>query len=350
VAITRARDRVFISGLRGRPSKNNARGKPHPFLERVYEWLSERGWAVDEAIPQTGELPPVAPVRHAYSIDRVLLSKAASAATPESVLAAPLSYSLIDAFEQCPRRATYRVVARLPEVGGPERRLRARRNWETPDQLEVAPDDSLLASGDYGEVLHKALELWAIDKRAGAQGRPAATLIAEAATLVALSPGRSQAQTAERALEKIAKEFVAWTPLLIEARFTLDFGEEGRPLLVIGYLDLLARDGEGRVCLVDYKTGGARGRHFGLQLGLYRTAARDVYGFADVRCFVGRVKDDVFSLEPVEPVSDEELRQRIIRVRDGLLARDTQPVAGAWCGTCGYRAAPCMDYQKPKRT
>ncbi|HXN09557.1 MAG TPA: ATP-dependent DNA helicase [Candidatus Acidoferrales bacterium] len=349
VAITRARDRVFISGLRGRPSKQNASGKPHAFLERVYDWLSERGWAADEAIPKSAKVPLVAAVRRDHAIERVKHGEAGFITPAESVLAAPLSYSLIDTFEQCPRRATYRAIVHLPEVGGTERRRRAQRDWETPDAIEIASDDSLLASGDYGEVLHKALELWAIDKRAGARVRPAGTLIADAAAQVALSPGRSQAHMAERALEKISQAFDAWTPLLAEARFTLDFGEEGKPLLVIGYLDLLARNGDGRMCLVDYKTGEARGTHFGLQLGLYRAAARDVYGFPDVRCFVGRVKGDAFSLEPIEPVSDAELRRRITRVRDGLLARDTQPIAGAWCGTCGYRAAPCMDYQKAKR-
>ena len=348
VAITRARDRVFISGLRGRPSKHNARGKPHSFLERVYEWLSQRGWIADEAIPDTTGLPAVRTGGRSRSIERVKLVERGCTAATESVLAAPLSYSLIAAFEQCPRRATYRAIVRLPEVGGAERRQRARHNWETPDPIEVATDDSLLASGAYGEVLHKALELWAIDKRSGGKARPAGTLIADAAALVGLSPGRVQAQMAEGALERIAKAFASWTPLLVEARFTLDFGDEGKPLLVIGYLDLLARDGDGRVCLVDYKTGGARGVHFGLQLSLYRAAARDVYGFEDARCFVGRLKDDAFSLEPVEPVSERELRRRIIRVWDGLLARDTQPIAGAWCGTCGYRAAPCMDFQQAK--
>jgi hypothetical protein len=60
------------------------------------------------------------------------------------------------------------------------------------------------------------------------------------------------------------------------------------------------------------------------------------------------VQDDAFTLEPVEPVADDELRRRIVQVRDRLLARDTQPLAGAWCATCGYRGAPCQDYQRSK--
>ena len=347
VAITRARDRVFLSGLRGKPSKNNPHGKPHSFLERVYEWLSDRGWRADESVPQTTHLPPLVPVNRSGPLGGVKLTSAGTAQAAESTLAAPLSYSLISAFEECPRRATYRAIMRLPEVGGAHR-LRARHDEETPDALAIAPDDSLLASGEYGEVLHKALELWATDKRSGAQARSAQAVVTDAAAAVSLAPGRSQFQLAQRALENVAREFAAWTPLLSEARFTLDFGEEGRPLLVIGYLDLLARDTDGRICLVDYKTGGARGTHFGLQFGLYRAAVRDVFGLIVERCFIGRVKDEAFSLEPIEPASDSEVRERVRGVRDGLLSRDTRPLAGAWCGTCGYRAAPCMDFKKPQ--
>ncbi len=101
---------------------------------------------------------------------------------------------------------------------------------------------------------------------------------------------------------------------------------------------------------MDYKTGGVRGAPVGLQLGLYAAAARRAYGVDVQRCFVGRIADDEFTLEPVLPVPDDELQATIVRVRDGLLQRDTRAIAGAWCGTCGYRAAPCMDYQKAKRT
>jgi DNA helicase-2/ATP-dependent DNA helicase PcrA len=350
VAITRARDRVFISGLRGKPSKQNANGKAHAFLERVYEWLAQREWAADEVIAEAKGLATAQAGRRDLRAERPKVSEPKLDVAHEGNLAVPLSYSLIAAFEECPRRATYRAILRLPGVGGPERRRRARAGFETLDVSDLEPDDSLLGSGDYGEVLHKALEFWADEKRTGSPQRSPAELVADAATMLSLTPSTSQAETAALALKEIAREFRLWKPLYVEAPFTLDFGEEGRPLLVTGYLDLLARDDAGRVCLVDYKTGAARGEHFGLQLALYAAAAQDVYGVADVLCFVGRVKDESFSLEPVEPVSDDDMRSRIIRVRNGLLARDTQPIAGAWCGRCGYRAAPCMDYQKKKRT
>jgi ATP-dependent helicase/nuclease subunit A len=347
VAITRARDRVFISGLRGKPSKHSAQGKAHKFLERVYEWLAQHEWVGDENIPATKPGPwqrpaPKAAARRA--------PPPLPAAPPDRALATPLSYSLIAAFEQCPRRATYRTMLRVPEVGTAQRRHRARRGWDALEPSDVSLDDSLLCSGDYGELLHKALELWAVSRLSGARVRSPGDLIAQAASVLAMSPAASQARTAARALERIEGEFADWTPLYVEAPFTLDVGSEGSPLLVAGYLDLLARDRAGRICLVDYKTGGVRGARVELQLALYAAAAKRVYGVDVERCFVGRIEDEKFSLEPIALVSDDELHSTIVRVRDGLLARDMQPNAGTWCGTCGYRAAPCMDFKNSKPT
>jgi len=346
VALTRARDRVFVSGLRNKPSKQNPLGSLNKYLKRIYQWLEERAWVPDERVPRANGPVFVSPA----PAPRRAAGVAAAPTAVATKYGTPLSYSLIAAFEQCPRRATYRTILRVPEVGTAERRHRARRGWDELESRDLSADDSLLRSGDYGEVLHKALELWALSRVSGAEARSADDLIGLAASVLALSPAASQARTAARALARIEREFANWMPLHVEAPFTLDFGTEGSPLLVYGYLDLLARDHAGQVCLVDYKTGGVRGARVELQLALYAAAARRVYGLDVERCLVGRIEDDTFSLEPVATVSDDELHSTIVRVRNGLLARDVQPKAGAWCGTCGYRAAPCMDFKKAKRT
>jgi ATP-dependent exoDNAse (exonuclease V) beta subunit len=236
----------------------------------------------------------------------------------------------------------------LPEVGGLQKLAIVRRRVdETLGPDDLAPQDSLLGAGEYGLVLHKALELWALDRQQKRAPRLAAVYVREAAAQIEASPAKRQQDDAEQALGRISSELAAWVPERIEAPFTLDFGNEGRPLLVSGYLDLLARDAQGRVCLVDYKTGAADANH-ALQLALYRTAARNVYALDVECCYIGHVQGKNFSLELVEPVSDEELRRRINEVRDGLLRRDVTPRAGSWCATCGYRAAPCQDYYRKK--
>jgi PD-(D/E)XK nuclease superfamily len=199
-------------------------------------------------------------------------------------------------------------------------------------------------------VGHKALELWALDKRRGSLIRQARRLIEEASTVLGLTVPASQAAKATTSVELVVQRLDGWTPLLSEAPFTMDLGSGNDSLLVYGFLDLLARDDGQKLCLVDYKSGGALGTKFELQLGLYRMAARDVYGLEVGRCFIGRVAEDNFAFESIGPASDDEVRAAIVQTRDGFIRRDTTPKAGAWCGACAYRAAPCMDYQKRSQT
>ena len=348
VALTRARDRLFLSGPRRRPSKDQPLGSLDKFLARACDWMHERRWPTDEPLAQTAP-PPLAmqlPSRHAQA--KVSRTELGPELAEPSSLPFALSYSLVAAFDLCPRRATYRAVLRLPGVADLARRRRARRGWVDADPASLVDDDPSLDEGEYGELLHKMLELWALARRDGADAAPSARLLAEAAACLGVAPLGSQASAAERALERVAHELRDWTMLAAEAPFTLDFGSEGKPLLVSGYLDLLARDGKGRGCVVDYKTGGVRGEKLGLQLALYRAAAKAAYAVDDPLCFAGRITNDAFTLEPVMLVSDGELLAHIVAARDGLLARDVRPRAGAWCHPCGYRAAPCMDYERPK--
>lgn len=354
VAITRARDRVFLSGRRYRGSKKNPAGVPHRFLQRVYEWLDQHSWEVDEHLRHHGlEEPRNVPVRveTPREAPRTAPTRSASQEIPvrESALTAPLSYSVIAGFEQCPRQMTYRLMLRVPQVAQARKRRGSRGDVdEMLDASDLGVPDSLLSAGDYGQTLHKALELWALAKQAGAETNSAAELVRDAASVLRLSLPPKQAKTAAGAVEQIMAQMSGWSPLRVEAPFTIDFGDEGRPLLVFGYLDLLATDTQGRPCLVDYKTGDLSSDH-SLQLALYRAAAHQVYGVDEPSCFIGKVAGEKFSLEEVAPISDEELRRRIVAVRDGLLARDAHPVAGAWCSSCGYRAAPCQDYDAGAR-
>ena len=348
VAITRARDRLFVSGLRGRPSKANPQGATHKFLTAVYNWLHAHGWLRDDhrELPTPPRWTPPDHATVTAPILRPVHSANVRGTCP------PLSYSLMADFEQCARRAVYRAGLRLPQVATPQRRARARRGWDDPvDSVALqspqgcADDDSLLKAGDYGAMVHKALELWALAKRDGAS-TPIPQLVDDAGRALDLCPGGEEWRAAISSVEHVARAFEGWTVLLAEAPFTIDAGSEGDPQLLLGYLDLLARDEHGRVCLVDYKSGGALGSEFGLQLALYRRAAKSVYGIDVERSYIGRVKESSFALEAASPVDDDEVRATITRVRQGFVGRDSRAHAGAWCGKCGYRAAPCMDYKR----
>jgi ATP-dependent exoDNAse (exonuclease V) beta subunit len=238
-------------------------------------------------------------------------------------------------------------MLRLPEIGGhPARRATAQFDGEEQAAAQAAAD-SLLNAGDYGRALHRALELWAKDRSSGVPGRKPSEHLAGALQALGLQPKREQREQALAALERIESQLGRWRPLFVEAPFTLDFGEEGRPLLVSGYIDLVALDENGVTCLLDYKTGDIKADH-ALQLALYRQAAREVYGLDVVRCLIGRIDQDAFALVAIDPAGDAELRQRIRAVRDGLERCDDTAQPGEWCWSCGYRGAPCRDYPRNK--
>lgn len=352
VALTRARDRLFVSGPRLYPSKENPAGKPHDYILRLDAGLLERGWLVDEPAPD---------VAASYA-SRTSQANARIATRPRSLpakmrsedasrLAIPLSFSRIARFERCPREAVYEMALGLPEIG---RAKHGSARWSAEDAVDepgaAAPPDALLNAGEYGQTLHKALELWASDLRDGRSSASAALYLDEALKLVRSPPSREQHDEALFALERIKTELGRWKPLQIEAPFTLDFGDEGDPLLVTGYLDLVATDADGKVCLVDYKSGDPFEDH-ALQLALYRMAAREVYGLPVERCLIGQVAGKNFSLDQIQPVDETELRDRIRAVRRGLAQREDRARPGKWCWNCSYRAAPCLDYQDntPKR-
>jgi superfamily I DNA/RNA helicase len=349
VALTRARDRLFLSGLRGRPGQNNPQGKAHDYIERVYRWLQERHWSTDELVSEETLRYPG--VRSRVSVVEVL-KHSAPAVTPSvnGPISVPLSYSLIARCERCPRQATYKLMLGLPEVASsPGAPRDVPELGAALEPLDSAPPDSLLRSGKYGQMVHKALELWARDKLERMHAKDAAAYLGEASGIVSAVPSADQRRQAQTALAQVMAELQDWQPIAIEAPFTLDFGEEGSPILVSGFLDLLACDAHRRPCLIDYKTGEPSADH-ALQLALYQQAAQKVYGIHDAACFIGHIDGKHFQLQRVTPVAAQELHERVNRVETSLVKRDTRARPGRWCWSCGYRGAPCRDYIKKRQT
>jgi ATP-dependent helicase/nuclease subunit A len=348
VAATRARDRLFISGVRRAPSKQNPMGKPHAYVAEACEWMHSRGWPIDEPMrsaAQASALPTAGPSVSPNGIAPSIVAAAPSSGPPprETSLNVPLSYSFIARFEQCPRQATYKRMLRLPETAiAPPRRPGVADGDEGP--IEAPPPNSLLAAGEYGLLLHTALEHWALNKRAGVPLRDAGAYVRGAQTLLHLEAPEKQFAHAHGVLSQLMERLQDWQPVAIEAPFVLDFGREGRPLLVTGYIDLLARDGAGDPCLVDYKTGDPTTDH-ALQLALYKRAAAAVYAVEPKRCFIAQISGSTVTLNEVVAVSDAVLERRIAAVCRGLLTRDVRARPGAWCWSCGYRGAPCLDYK-----
>jgi DNA helicase II / ATP-dependent DNA helicase PcrA len=357
VALTRARDELYILGWR-RYSKKQPDGNPHVFVAEAEAFVGAQGWAPDDAAPVTpgeqtelwaGQNDPELRSGHDYAVPRVptplvpeLRSGHDSRASLDTLRSSipPLSFSMLHAFERCPRSVTYKVSLRLPNVR-PDPRS-AGDDALDDAALDLAETGSLLASSDYGRLVHRALEGWARSQSHGGQADPPETLVITAARELDVHPKAAQQAKAANDVRAAISALTGWTIERVEAPFSLQYGD----VVVGGFIDLIARDATGGVVLVDYKTGETAAAEYALQLGIYRDAVGRAYRLPSAACFIGRFSDAGFALEALDVPAPDEVRARIAAVAKGLRERDVTPRPGRWCYTCAYRATPCDAYPK----
>ncbi len=365
VALTRARDELFISGKRAKPSKGNAKGKVHKYLDEAYTWLREIGWPTDD-VPGTGcataavtpaAVAPaaIAPAAAGEAVPAPAELKAArerlawmrdAQDRPVRPATQSLSFSLVRRYEQCPRAVAYASRLGIPRLAGGSSRI------VDPDRrsgVERDPD-SLLGLGAFGDLVHRALELWALDRiacSADLYGRlnpvssppDAAEAISRAARDLDETPSKSDMRRASETFSAMTDALAGWAPLFAEAPFTLDV--DG--ITVSGFIDLIARDPAGKLMVVDYKTGVAPAEDYALQLALYREAARAAYD-VDAGATLARIREGIVSFESAPALDSAVIAARVRAAADGIANGDDAPRPGVWCATCPYRAAPCMSF------
>jgi hypothetical protein len=138
-----------------------------------------------------------------------------------------------------------------------------------------------------------------------------------------------------------------------EAGFAFALGSGGGGPLVSGFVDVLAREADGAVLIVDYKTDRLEGEPPEALIERAYATQRTVYALAALQnADVPRVEIAYCLLErPAEPVAAvfeqadaAALADRLLRLADGLLA-ERWPVAEQphreLCGECPGRAALC---------
>lgn len=349
VGVTRARDELFVSGIRRRPSSASPEGRAHRFLSEALHSIGQRGWAVDD--PQVTQRvlaarpTPSANGEPAVNLDERLGARVVQARTRALP---PLSFSLIHAYEQCPRRASYRVGLGLPALAR-SRDSSSEDDVERAAFADLAEPESLVGAGEYGRLVHRALELWARDRALAVRVDGATSYLRRAARALAMRSSAAVAK-AVAAVQEAIDQLSAWQPLHVEAPFLVDLGSEDDPLVVGGYIDLIATGGDGRPLIVDYKTGALDPREYSLQLSLYGYAARRAYSVTDPLCRIGRIGDDRFVLESAPLVDDDELFRRFAAAAAGLRRGDDTPKPDRrWCDACAYRAAPCQEFPRGSR-
>src|SRR4029077_18466014 len=131
-------------------------------------------------------------------------------------------------------------VAYATKYGMP--RLAAGSDYDTEletDDTSSREPDSLLGLGKYGDLVPRALELWASSRIAGLAPIAAAPAIAQAAQDIGeMHPSAADVHRATQAFGVMTHALSGWTPLFAEAPFTLDVGGTS----VTGFMDLIALD------------------------------------------------------------------------------------------------------------
>jgi ATP-dependent DNA helicase UvrD/PcrA len=344
VALTRARDEVHISGKRRIASKANPYGTAHAFMDETYAWLAEMGWPVDAPLPDQPTRPaartperPSPEQRQGSDIGDFLSWMRPRDVRVSGTSALPLSFSLIRRFEQCPRSVAYASRLGIPPLAADHPSDFDALTNERPDR----EPDSLLGLGEYGDLVHRALELWAVERIAGRAAVAGADAMRQAAQELGQKPSKIDMQRAAGAFGAMTSALAAWTPLFAEAPFTLDV--EG--VTVSGFIDLIARDHAGHAAVIDYKTGASPTSDYVLQLALYREAARAAYGVEAIG-IIARIHGGAVMFEPVPDLDRAAIAGRVRAAAEGIARADDTPRPGTWCFTCPYRAAPCMSFPR----
>jgi hypothetical protein len=281
---------------------------------------SEPSGDVQLALPLPAPTPPIA----SEIVARLEAQLRREAAEPEPAQRrGTLSYTAIALNGECPRRSRYHYVLGLPDL--------------TDEAPPPAPEDERRepARRDparFGRIVHLVLEAIALARIAGDVPTIDAYLDAAMDEEDCALDGALRGD-ARRAVDAALPLLATLTPVTAEQRF--DIAIDGVSLG--GYIDLLARDAEGRLTIVDYKTGSTPSDHYALQFALYGRAIAAEYPEPAVTQLL-RISTEHAALEDVTPACDDELARAIEAART---MDSDEPRPGARCRTCIYAFDVC---------
>jgi DNA helicase-2/ATP-dependent DNA helicase PcrA len=312
VAMTRARDTLHIYGKQGSGKKDPTPAGP------IRELLLENSLR-GALVPRTASGSPVelfAEEPLGYAEPSRLTNWLSLHATQGLQL--QLSASAVDTYERCPLR------------------FKLERDWRIASKPAAAMQ--------YGASMHRVLRTYYDALRAG---RPYSEqqLIDDFRNDLASAGIQDQYQRELYEKQGVAqlKDFFAAaqnvTPpevLHTEEWFEIKLGETR----LTGRIDRMDRGSDGRVMVVDYKTGKARDQEDAddsLQLSIYAMAAREKWGYEVGSLVFYNLEENV----PVATVrSEAELRvarDRVAAAAEHIAAGDFKPKVDFHCSFCSFR-------------
>jgi RecB family exonuclease len=143
----------------------------------------------------------------------------------------------------------------------------------------------------------------------------------------------------------IAKRSATPRVLHTEERFEVKLGTA----TVVGRIDRIDDLGNGRVMIVDYKTGKPRGQEDAddsLQLSIYAMAAREKWGYEAERLVFYNFEENRSIATRRDRLQLEGARAKVEDVARRVLEGDFDPTPGYHCRFCSYRSL-CPATEKP---
>ena len=314
VAMTRARDSLRIYAKQGTGKDKTPAGLVRELLQdaNLRHWVRSRPAVASQSpIEIFAAASPAAPVasRTAQWLDLP--------AGPG--LQDRLSASAVDSYERCPLQ------------------FKLERDWK----MARKP----VAAMQYGAAMHRVLRTFYDAVRLG---RPKSN-----AELIALfRQDLAEAKIHELYQHELYEEQgVAQLKEFLAAARTMDapqvlhteewFEVRIGGTVVTGRIDRIDRATNGRVVIVDYKTGKARDQKDAdesLQLSLYALAAREKWGYEVDSLVFYNLQENVPVVTQRSGEQLREARDRVIAAAAAIAQGDFQPKPGFHCGFCAYRS------------
>jgi ATP-dependent exoDNAse (exonuclease V) beta subunit len=361
VAVTRAQERLVLSGALkfegfmgqgGSTGGGPAAWLAPAFVPDLGEVMERAGGEVDrdgvrigvrigrpgdhprdpESAPEQGALSgPLGPALSTVAPAPDLAPASNLALAPAGAPVSALSYSSLGEYGRCGYRFYAERVLRLPPI---------------PEPRNVAePVEGPRNAADRGVLLHALLE--GLDFRRPAI--PGADAVTAAAAQAGLHPPPGPAEADELAalVRRFAdSELCARLGRAVqtrrEERFAFPLSADPAQPLVVGAIDVLAREAAGRMLVVDYKSDRLDGadpaavvtRQYGTQRLVYALAALHAGATAVeiAHCFLER-PDEPVSVT-FESAQRSELEGRLAALGRGVLERRFEVAAAPYRGLC----------------
>ncbi len=232
-----------------------------------------------------------------------------------------LSFSRIDTYQNCPRRFRYAYVDRLPTVPGPALSFGS----SIHAALEAFYDRKLPDRPSEDDLLGWLYEAWD------------STGFEELPRDEQLSYYRHAQDVLRRYHRRVGDAYRL--PATTEAWFELPIGFEA---VVVGSIDRVDVDDDGRFHVIDYKTNRKvkdRARVAGsLQLAIYALACRHLFGSLPATVCLDFVVPGVEVRVPVEELDLEAARTAILDVAASIREERYEPTPNRLCDWCDHRA------------